>query len=252
MNRRAQAVVLLLVGGAVLRVSLTDLYLRYVKEGLRPFLIAAGAALVVMAVMTLWYDLRAHPAEDHDVHGHNHGQDHGHDDGHGHGAGGPRVAWLLVLPVLVLVLVAPRALGSDAASRSGTALTENSVSDFPPLPAGDPVKISLLNYAARAVYDEGRSLESRRVELTGFITTGEDNQLFLTRMIVSCCAADGRPIKVGVTGNVPAGLTADTWISLVGTYTDRSLKDTINGETIPFVQAAEVREVDAPVEQYES
>ena len=36
MNRQAQAVILLLIGGAVLRTSLTDLYLRYVKEGLRP------------------------------------------------------------------------------------------------------------------------------------------------------------------------------------------------------------------------
>ena len=41
-NRQAQAVVLLLLGGAVLKASFTDMYLRYVKEGLRPFLIAAG------------------------------------------------------------------------------------------------------------------------------------------------------------------------------------------------------------------
>ncbi|MEV5767002.1 TIGR03943 family protein, partial [Micromonospora sp. NPDC052213] len=58
MNRQAQAVVLLLLGGAVVRASLTDLYLRYVKEGLRPFLVAAGLLLVVAAVMTLWYELR--------------------------------------------------------------------------------------------------------------------------------------------------------------------------------------------------
>lgn len=52
MNRQAQAVVLLLLGGAVVRASVTDLYLRYVKEGLRPFLIAAGLLLIVAAVMT--------------------------------------------------------------------------------------------------------------------------------------------------------------------------------------------------------
>ena len=40
---------LLLVGGAILRASLTDLYLRYVKAGLRPFLIAAGVLLVLAA-----------------------------------------------------------------------------------------------------------------------------------------------------------------------------------------------------------
>jgi hypothetical protein len=41
-NRRAQAVVLLLFGGAIVKARVTDLYLRYVKEGLRPFLIGPG------------------------------------------------------------------------------------------------------------------------------------------------------------------------------------------------------------------
>src|SRR5688572_7972459 len=104
MNRQAQAVVLLLVGGAILRASVTDLYLRYVKEGLRPFLIAAGVLLVAAAVATLWYELRPRRA------GHDHS-----DDGHGHAE--PRVAWLLVLPVFALLLVAPPALGSYAANR---------------------------------------------------------------------------------------------------------------------------------------
>jgi len=85
-NRQAQAVVLLLVGGAILRASVTDLYLRYVKEGLRPFLIAAGVLLVAAAAATLWYELRSRREAD-------------HDDGHGHAHGEPRVAWLLVLPV---------------------------------------------------------------------------------------------------------------------------------------------------------
>ncbi len=53
MNREAQSVVLLLVGGAVLRISVSDIYLRYVKEGLRPFLIVSGALLVAIAVATL-------------------------------------------------------------------------------------------------------------------------------------------------------------------------------------------------------
>ena len=39
MNRQAQAVVMVLLGGAVLRISVGDLYLRYVKAGLRPFLL---------------------------------------------------------------------------------------------------------------------------------------------------------------------------------------------------------------------
>lgn len=42
MNRQAQTVVLFLTGGALLHAGSTDLYLRYVKSGLRPLLMGAG------------------------------------------------------------------------------------------------------------------------------------------------------------------------------------------------------------------
>jgi uncharacterized repeat protein (TIGR03943 family) len=256
-NRQAQAVVLLLVGGAVLRASLTDMYLRYVRHGLRPYLVIAGVLLVATAVMTLWYELRAERAAARDNHQHGdadhsddgHG-DHRHsDDGHGH-AHEPRVAWLLVLPVFGLLLVAPPALGSYAASRSGTALSQPS--DFPALPAGDPAKITLLDYASRAVFDKGQSMGNRRVQLTGFIVDGPNGQPYLARMILTCCAADARPIKVGLAGQVPQGLKPDTWLEIVGRYTARTDKDTVNGETIPYLDVTDARAISAPAEQYES
>jgi uncharacterized repeat protein (TIGR03943 family) len=241
MNRAAQAVILLLVGGAVLRASLTDLYLRYVKQGLRPLLIAAGLLLVIAAIMTLWYELRGKDEQ--------HAHDDGHDDGHGHSRG-PWVAWLLVLPVFALLLVAPQALGSYAADRTGTALQQ--VSDFPPLPDGDPAKISVLDYASRAVFDEGRSIGDREVRLTGFVMKGTQGQPYLARMILTCCAADARPVKVGLTGDAPTGLKPDTWLDVTGRYTKRSTKDPINGETIPYLDVVDFQQIPAPNEQYES
>ncbi len=41
------------------RPGLTDLYLRYVKAGLRPLLLAAGVVLIMAAVATVWYERRA-------------------------------------------------------------------------------------------------------------------------------------------------------------------------------------------------
>jgi len=235
-NRQAQAVVLLLVGGAILRASVTDLYLRYVKEGLRPFLIAAGVLLVAAAAATLWYELRSRREAD-------------HDDGHGHAHAEPRVAWLLVLPVFALLLVAPPALGSYAANRAGTALQETS--DFAPLAAGDPVAVSLIDYATRAVYDEGRSLAGRRVQIRGFVMVGDDGAPYLARMILSCCAADARPVKIGLDGAVPTGLAADSWLEVVGRYTARSTKDSVNDGVIPFLDVEEARPIAAPTNQYE-
>lgn len=249
MNRQAQAVVLLLFGGAILKASLGDLYLRYVKEGLRPFLIAAGAVLVAAAIMTLWYELRQLFGQRSGTGEHGEAEDdHGHGNGHPHE---PRVGWLLLLPVLGLLLVAPAALGSYTATQSGTALGAGQVSDFPPLPDGDPAVITVLDYASRAVYDEGRSIGDRRVKLTGFIMPGPAGEQYLARIVLSCCAADGRPIKVGMSGEIPPGLPADTWVEIVGRYTDKRSSDPINQETIPYLEVAEWHEIAAPKNQYE-
>ncbi len=238
MNRQAQAVVMLLFGGAILKASLTDMYLRYVKEGLRPFLIAAGLLLVAAAVMTLWHDLRAPRAEP-------------DDDGHGHAHHEPRVGWLLILPVLGLLLVAPPALGSYAAGQAGTVLAAQTESDYPALPAGDPVPVTLLDYASRAVFDDGRSLTGRTLRLTGFVTPGPDGQPMLARMVLSCCAADGRPIKVALSGDTPTSVPADTWVEIDGRYTDRRGTDEINQAAVPYLEVTSWREITPPKQQYE-
>jgi uncharacterized repeat protein (TIGR03943 family) len=231
-NRQAQAVVLVLFGGAILKASLTDVYLRYVKEGLRPFLIIAGLLLLAAAVMTLFYDLRSKAA------------------GHGHHE--PRVGWLLILPAAGLLLIAPPALGSYAAGQSGSVLASTQVeSEFSPLPPGDPVPLSLMDYASRAVFDDGKSLDGRTVRLTGFVTPGPDGHPMLARMVLACCAADGRPIKVGLTGDVNVDAPVDTWVQVVGTYSSRMDKDPVNGAEVPYVEVRSWQKTTAPRRPYE-
>lgn len=234
MNRQAQAVILFLFGGAILKASIGDLYLRYVKEGLRPFLIAAGLALVAAAFMTLWYDFRK-PTGEHDDHGHAHHE--------------PRVGWLLILPVLGLLLVAPPALGSYTAGQSGT-VRVSADSDYDPLPEGDPAPVSLIDYASRVIYDEGRSLAGRRVQLTGFVTTGPEG-VMLARIVVSCCAADGRPIKVGLTGGPVVDVPAGTWLEVTGRFSDKRGKDPVNQADIAYLEVEQWRPVTPPKQQYE-
>jgi uncharacterized repeat protein (TIGR03943 family) len=241
-NRQAQAMVMLLFGGAILKASVTDMYLRYVKESLRPFLIAAGLLLVAAAAMTLWYELRSRtPTDENEEH-----------DGHGHAHHEPRVGWLLILPVLGLLLVAPPALGSYAAGQAGTVLTAQTPDfEYPALPLGDPVDLSMLDYATRAVYDEGRTLTGRTLKLTGFITPGPDGKPMLARIILSCCAADGRPIKVGLLGDTPNTVPADTWVQVTGVYTAQTKKDPVNDATVPYLEVKSWQQIKAPKRQYE-
>jgi uncharacterized repeat protein (TIGR03943 family) len=233
-RRDAQAVLLLLVGGTLLKISLAGTYVRYVKPGQLPLLLAAGIVLVAVAAVTLVTELRARTTVD----------DHHHGDS--------KVAWLLVVPALALLLFAPPAIGAFQANRNGTALSAQADSDFPPLPPGDPLPLSLLDYAGRAVFDHGHSLASRTVQLTGFIIPGAGGHPYLARMVVGCCAADARPVKVGLTGDVPAGLKQEQWVQVTGTWLDQADHDAVNNELIPYVAVSALQEIAAPDLPYES
>ncbi|MGN9779686.1 TIGR03943 family putative permease subunit [Micromonospora sp. H33] len=229
MHRLAQSLLLLVLGATALRTALTDLHLRYVGETLRPLLVVAGGTVVIAALVALRHDLDLAdtPASAGDGPG---------SVGHQHGGGhDPAIARLLVLPVLALTLLAPPALGAYRAQRTGTVLHSSPEVSHPALPAGDPVTLTLYEFAYRASTDAGASLAGRRVRLTGFVSTSPDGRPLLARIVVSCCAADGRPIKVGLTEKAPAGLVPDTWIEVTGRRSTRIGTDPANDGPIPYL-----------------
>jgi putative membrane protein len=250
-KRHLHGLILALLGGTLLKLAITGQYTRYVKAGLRPYLICAAIILLAVAVLSLWPVRRAgqlagpHDAAGHDVHEHD-------DDGHGHSHGRADVAWLLVIPMLAVLLIAPPALGSYSAGRSGTALGAGASSDFPPLPAGDPVRLSVLDYASRAVFDDGRSLTGRQLTLSGFLLANGKGGWYLTRMVITCCAADAQPIKVGLTGQLPGTVHANDWIQATGTFTNQRDRDPVNAQPIPYLTVSSTAPIQAPAEQYES
>ncbi|GAA0271760.1 TIGR03943 family putative permease subunit [Cryptosporangium japonicum] len=230
MNREAQSIVLLLIGGALLRLTVfSDVYLRYVKPGLRWYLVAAGAVLVVAGAITLWRDLF--------------GEERPH--------AGPKVAWLLLLPVLTIFLIGPPALGSYAVEKQGAAAVQQPRSDLPPLPGGDPVRLSVLDYVTRALWEDGASFRGRQVRLTGFVTVDDSGTAYLTRIVLSCCAADGRPLKVALAGVPPATLERDVWITVVGGYDPTRHTDPVSNETVPTIAVRTLTRIPPPPEPYD-
>lgn len=243
-RRDIHATILLLAGGTLLRLAWTGGYTNYVKPGARPFLYAAGAVILTVALAIGWLSVRPAPppAAHHDAAG---------DDGHHHHRGFD-IGWLLVVPMAVLLLFAPPAIGSYEAARSGSALPPAPSSPYPPLPAGDPIRMSVVDHASRAVFDAGRTLEGRQVTLTGFLTGAPGGGWYLTRMVVTCCAADAQPIKVGLTGTLPDGAAADRWVQVIGTYSTQTAKDPVNDATIPYLTVTSSQPVAVPAQPYES
>ncbi|MFF1303974.1 TIGR03943 family putative permease subunit [Streptomyces sp. NPDC058307] len=231
MNRQAQSAVMFLLGAALLHAGLTDLYLRYVKAGLRPLVLAAGVVLIATALATAWYEWRNKGP----------GEEHAHRE--------PRVSWLLVLPLFALILVAPPALGSYSAMRTGTALQQSY--GYMKLPASGPLRLGLADYAGRAVYEHGRGLAGRQITITGFVALDHSGTPYLVRMALNCCAADAQPVKIGLTGQVPPVLKPDGWLQVTGTYTAKRTKDTVNGRPIPYLEITEAKPVPTPHDPYD-
>lgn len=242
MRRYGSSLLLVLVGAAVLRISaFSELYLRYVQAGLRPYLVVSGVVLVLLGLAMAVVRRSAH--DDHEA-GHE-------DDGHHHDHGGsPRIAWLLTLPALALLLFPPPALGSYSAQREAAQTAAQGVGTFPALPAGNPVALTLAEFGSRAIYDSGRSLKGRTVRVTGFVTHGDDGAWYVTRLLVTCCAADATTNKVEVRGDADGAPPVDTWVTVTGTWHPKGKLGT-DAAWPAVLDASSVKRVKQPADPYE-
>ncbi|CAB4960800.1 MAG: TIGR03943 family protein [Actinobacteria bacterium] len=251
MTREIQSVLLLLVGGAMLRLSVGDVYLRYVKEGMRPWLLVSGGLLVLGGVLILVDVLRTArraSAAEADLAGVADESEVVDNEGHSHAHGGPRSAWMLLLPVAAIFLVAPPALGSFTAERQASSVIQPADSSVPPLPPGNPVVVSLADYAARAVWDNGTTLKGRNVKMVGFVTPNPAGGWWLTRLQLACCAADAVATKIVPVGG-PASLPADTWVQVTGQW--EAGGGVQNEKAIPWLKVDSLTEVAQPKNPYE-
>ncbi|MFI8567128.1 TIGR03943 family putative permease subunit [Rhodococcus sp. NPDC078407] len=244
MKREVQNLLLLLVGGAMVKISADGSFVRYVKPSLYPFLLAAGVLIVALAVASIVADIRRG------------GPDAG--DGHGHDA---RPYWLLLVPVAVILFIAPPALGvSSVGDRSVTSAADRQQTAFPPLPSEPVPEVPLLDVVQRAVRDSERSLDGREISVTGFAVAtanggsprvdGTTDGLDLARILIICCAADARSIRIHLdAGSATLDDIADgTWLRISGTVDATTA--TADTRFTPTMTVSTVERIEAPENTY--
>ena len=119
---------------------------------------------------------------------------------------------------------------------------------LPALPAGDPTTTTLQDYAVRAVWDDGRTLTGRTISLVGFVTPGSDGSWYLTRMTLTCCAADAVTTKILMV-DAPSAPPADTWLTVVGTWVPGG--GTKSPTAIPWLKVSSMKKIAQPKDPYE-
>ena len=135
---------------------------------------------------------------------------------------GPAIGWLLAAPLLVLVSVAPAALGAAAADRVDSFEppppdeSDESLWDFPD---DDPFELAVFEFVDAALWDDTRGLEGREVILEGLVVNDPSvpDGFLLVRFMVSCCAADGLPLKIALHGS-PQRFDDDQWVRATVTW----------------------------------
>lgn len=230
MRSEAQSGVCLLLGATALRLGPSDAALAYVKPSLRPLLVVAGVVLVVVGIA----GLRGRRAVDADEQADEHGA--------------PSAAWLLVLPVVAVFLVAPAPLGSYAAERQSDSRAIERKAITSPLPAevDGAVPLTMRNFLVRAI--NGTELVGRTVRITGFTTT-DGKGVALNRFRVSCCAADGIAMRVRLEG-IPGAPRDDQWFEVEGVLRDGERSDAgLIG--LPVLDVTEATPVSPPTNTYE-
>jgi uncharacterized repeat protein (TIGR03943 family) len=240
-KRETQNILLLLLGGALIKIAVNGDYLRYVKPAQQPWIIAGGAVMVLLGAVAIVRDLRAARAKA--------APDHEESHDHAHSA---RPAWLLLVPVLAVFLVAPPALGADSVIRTearvpASAAAANAAA-FPPLPAGNVVPLAVNEFVSRAGWDAAGTLNGRTVSLTGFVVHTDGGTL-LARLVISCCAADAFPVTVRLRDGAADHLPGDAWIRVTGQVVPGTA--TKANSYTPDLTPASVVSVPAPKDPYE-
>jgi putative membrane protein len=247
MSREAENTLLLLVGIATAMITIGGAFTRYVKPSMLPWLGLTAAVVIGLALVAMAVDIRRGAAHgDHGDHG-----DHENPGPHGDHTHRGSVAWLLLLPIVVLIFIAPPALRPQAFPPSVTAVSTDVLRrEFPPIPDGRAPEVAVPEVMVRAAQDTAGTLDNRLITVVGF-TLREADGVDLGRVAIVCCAADARLARIHLRGPAAAEAAAlpdETWVRVEGTVITGSADG--DSTSIPTLEVTKVTPIDEPANTY--
>ncbi|BFL89933.1 TIGR03943 family protein [Cutibacterium avidum] len=260
----AGATIVLLIGTVLLGLVAAGRLTHYLQPYFTPYITATGVFLVGLGLWTLVTQDRVpvghrarvdrHGDEDVPVESVNLGialPDAVDAPEHDH-SGFPRSALMLLVPVALLALCAPKPLGSyvlnNRTAAAGSAQVANQASrpkaQFEPLPSGsEPTQIDIDKYWDRYVWGDPAQLLGKQVSIVGFVSHPDSPTTYsINRFKVYCCAADATSYTIHV--NAGTDQPDDTWVKVTGTLS----RDAEGG--VPVLDVSSVTTVHEPSVPY--
>jgi uncharacterized repeat protein (TIGR03943 family) len=164
----------------------------------------------------------------------------------------PLNLFIMLIPLLVGLLIPARPLGSSAISAKGFNLSSPLISSKA---AGQQFEteseqrtiMDWLNLFQ--IEDDLNPLMGQKASVVGFVYHDprlSAGQFFVSRIVISCCAADGFPVVMMVDWPEAAALKPDTWVRVSGPVDQVQF----NKQALPLIHAKTVEVVPQPDQPY--
>jgi putative membrane protein len=162
---------------------------------------------------------------------------------------------LFFITLIVGIFIAPGGLTSEISNKKGvTLVSSSSIENIAEHSHGEKQRIegseiifNEKNYI-HFLEDLGNNLDKhigKRIKITGFVLKQEDmarNEFIITRMLISCCAADSQVLGIVVRCDKAETLSKDEWVTVEGIVG--------SSDKHAVIQAAKVSKSQKPNNQY--
>lgn len=175
--------------------------------------------------------------------------DHHHELDHAPSSAG---LWFMLIPLLIGVLIPARPLDSSAFTSKGFSTSaplvssDSSASIF----ETESQERNILDWLKLFNFqDDITQFIGEEASVVGFVYFDEalnSDQFYVSRFVVSCCAADGFAIAMPVRWDGSSELEQDAWVVVKGKIESTMLND----QRVPMIVAESVEPADVPAQPY--
>ena len=174
---------------------------------------------------------------------------HDHDDDH---APSSANLWFMLVPLAIGILIPARPLDSSAFATKGfnTAGPLVSAASTVQLFETESQDRNVLDWIKVFNYEKDLTpFLGQQASVIGFVYRDEqlsEDQFYVSRFVVSCCAADGFAIAMVAEWPEAGVLEQDAWVLVKGPISSI----TLNGRAVPVIEAESVQNVPIPEQPY--
>ena len=173
----------------------------------------------------------------------------GHDHDH---MPAPINLWIMLIPLLIGILIPARPLDSSAVSAKGLTTSSALISSDSTsrLFETESEQRNILDWVKIFYFEKNLdAFIGEQASVVGFVYRDEnlpEGQFFVSRFIISCCAADGYAVGMIVESPETDSFEKDTWVKVTGPVDVISY----DGRTSPLIRAEAIEIVPQPEQPY--